>query len=144
MWLWQRETEDVATRKLIAQSKADQEKWLAAIQLTLTQLGVGAQALLTDHLFEVAVAVVSVALGYDTRGRSAHAAPSQHVSVTHIRNAWTCVLSPVDLHAACSCLESWFRSSALKFSGGLRSRSWFGRRPAVACGTTCGRSCRQR
>ena len=75
MWLWQRETEDVATRKLIAQSKADQEKWLAAIQLTLTQLGVGAQALLTDHLFEVAVAVVSVALGYDTRGCSARAAP---------------------------------------------------------------------
>ncbi len=59
----QRETEDVATRKLIAQSKADQEKWLAAISLTLSHLGTGAQALITDHLMDVAIAVVAIALG---------------------------------------------------------------------------------
>jgi hypothetical protein len=59
----QRETEDVATRKLIAQSKADQEKWLAAITLALSQLGAGAQTLLTHHLQEVVAAVVCVALG---------------------------------------------------------------------------------
>ena len=59
----QRETEDVATRKLIAASKAEQEKWLAAISLTLTQIGVGAKAMIQDYLFEVVAAVVSVALG---------------------------------------------------------------------------------
>ena len=59
----QRETEDVATRKLIAQSKADQEKWLAAISLALNQVGAGAQALMRDHLKEVVGAVVCIALG---------------------------------------------------------------------------------
>ncbi len=59
----QRETEDVATRKLLAQAKADQEKWLAAISLALTQLGAGAQSLMQDHLVEVVGAVVCIALG---------------------------------------------------------------------------------
>ena len=59
----QRETEDVATRKMLAQSRADQEKWLAAIALTLSQLGSGAQTLVQDYLVEVVTAVVGVALG---------------------------------------------------------------------------------
>ena len=59
----QRETEDVATRKLLAQSKADQEKWIAATLVAFEQLGIGAKALLTDYLGEVVGGTIALALG---------------------------------------------------------------------------------